>query len=86
MIRILLSTELGKRRWSQAELARRTGIRPSTIGEYYNEMTDRINLCHFELMCKVLECDLSDLLIYEPDDCDKLHLGTPLRRKKPPKK
>ena len=57
MIRILLSTELGKRRWSQADLARMTGIRASTIGDYYNELTDRINLRHFELICKALDCD-----------------------------
>ncbi|MCI9395031.1 MAG: helix-turn-helix domain-containing protein, partial [Oscillospiraceae bacterium] len=44
MTRILLSTELDKRRWSQADLARKTGIRASTIGDYYNELTDRINL------------------------------------------
>ena len=53
MIRSLLSTELGKRRWSQADLARKTGIRASTIGDYYNELTDRINLRHFELICKI---------------------------------
>lgn len=68
MIRILLSTELGRRRWSQADLARMTGIRPSTISDYYNEMTDRINLRHFELICKALECDLWDILSYEPDE------------------
>ena len=36
MIRILLSTRLGERRWTQADLARATGIRPSTINDYYN--------------------------------------------------
>ncbi|MCI8856099.1 MAG: XRE family transcriptional regulator, partial [Clostridiaceae bacterium] len=46
MIRILLSTELGRRRWNQADLARATGIRPSTICDYYHELTDRINLRH----------------------------------------
>lgn len=35
MIRILLSTRLGERRWTQADLARATGIRPSTINDYY---------------------------------------------------
>ena len=54
MTRILLSTKLGELRWSQADLAQKTGIRASTIGDYYNEMTDRINLRHFELICKAL--------------------------------
>lgn len=82
MIRILLSTKLGELRWSQADLARKTGIRASTISDYYNEMTDRINLRHFELICKALDCDLSDILVYTPDDDIPINSrsGSPLRR------
>lgn len=36
MIRINLSTLLGKKRWTQADLARRTGIRPNTINDLYH--------------------------------------------------
>ena len=81
MIRILLSTELGKRRWSQADLARMTGIRASTIGDYYNELTDRINLRHFELICKALDCDLTD----HPDEDTpvKSRSGAPLHEQPP---
>lgn len=88
MIRILLSTRLGELRWSQADLARKTGIRASTIGDYYNEMTDRINLRHFERICQALNCDLTDLLVYEPDDSIQLNsrTGSPLQRKPPAKK
>lgn len=43
MIRILLSTRLGERRWSQADLARATGIRPSTINDLYHEIAERVN-------------------------------------------
>ena len=71
MIRILLSTELGRRRWNQADLARATGIRPSTICDYYHELTDRINLRHFEAICKALDCDLTDILVMEPDTDDQ---------------
>lgn len=39
MVRILLSRKLGELRLTQADLARKTGIRPSTIGAYYNELT-----------------------------------------------
>ncbi len=38
MIRILLSSRLGDRKWTQADLARKTGIRPTTINELYHEM------------------------------------------------
>ncbi len=75
MIRILLSTRLGERRWTQADLARKTGIRPSTINDWYNEMTDRINLEHLHKICKALDCDISDILVIEnagrESDCSK---------------
>ena len=61
-IRILLSARLGERRWTQANLARATGIRPSTIGELYNELAERVNLDHLDLICEALECDISDIL------------------------
>jgi len=67
MIRILLSTRLGERRWTQADLARATGIRPSTINDYYHEIADRVNLEHLDLICEALDCDLSDLIIREPN-------------------
>ncbi len=70
MIRILLSTRLGELKWTQADLARKTGIRPSTIGDYYNEMTDRVNLRHLEQICVALGCDLPDLLTLVPENED----------------
>lgn len=67
MIRILLSTRLGELRWTQADLARRTGIRPSTINEMYHELCERINLEHLDLICEVLDCDLSDIIVRIPN-------------------
>lgn len=67
MIRILLSTRLGELRWTQADLARKTGIRPSTINEMYHEMCDRVNLDHLDLICEALGCDLSDIIIRVPN-------------------
>ena len=61
-IRILLSTRLGERRWTQANLARATGIRPSTIGELYHELAERVNLDHLDLICEALDCDITDIL------------------------
>lgn len=68
MIRILLSTRIGERRWTQADLARATGIRPSTINDLYHELADRVNLEHLDLICEALGCDLSDLIIRVPDN------------------
>lgn len=68
MIRILLSTRLGERRWTQADLARATGIRAATINELYNELVDRVNLDHLDRICRALDCEVGDLLLYEDGD------------------
>ena len=67
MIRILLSTRLGERRWTQADLARKTGIRPSTINELYHELADRVNLEHLDLICEALDCELDELIVRIPN-------------------
>jgi putative transcriptional regulator len=71
MIRIYLSRLLGERRWTQADLARKTGIRPATINEYYNEFAERIKLEHLDLICEALGCELSDLIQRVPDQKTK---------------
>ena len=70
-IRILLSRKLGELRWTQADLARKTGIRPSTINEMYHEICERVNLEHLDLICEALNCDLPDIVIRIPDSIQK---------------
>jgi len=66
MIRILLSTRLGELRWTQADLAHKTGIRPTTINKLYHDCADRVNLEHLDLICETLGCELSDLIVRVP--------------------
>ena len=61
MIKIVLSRKLGELRMTQAELARMTGIRPTTVSDWYNEFVDRINLEHLDLICEALNCDISEI-------------------------
>ena len=68
MIRILLSTRLGEKRWTQADLARATGIRPSTINDLYHELAERVSLDHLDLICEALGCELGDLIVRTPND------------------
>ena len=49
MIRILLSTRLGERRWTQADLSRKTGIRANTINDLYHDIAARVSLEHLDL-------------------------------------
>ena len=66
-IKILLSTRLGERRWSQADLSRATGIRAATINEMYHELIDRVNLDHLDLICEALDCELHELIVRVPN-------------------
>lgn len=81
MVRILLSRKLGEKRWTQADLARATGIRPSTISDYYNEVADRISLEHFDLICEALECELDEILMREPSPIRRVHSRSLTRKK-----
>lgn len=83
MIKILLSRKLGELRWTQADLARKTGIRPTTINEIYHEMAERINLEHLDLICEALNCDLSEIIIRVPNKIpviEKTRTGQPIHK------
>lgn len=67
MIKINLSRKLGEVRWTQADLARKTGIRPTTINELYHELVERVNLEHLDKICEVLDCDLSEIIERVPN-------------------
>lgn len=67
MIRILLSTLLGARRWTQRYLSHAAGIRPNTISDLYHEMAERVSLEHLDLICEALGCELSDLIVRQPN-------------------
>ena len=72
MIRILLSTRLGEIRWTQADLARATGIRPNTINELYHELVDRVNLEHLDIICEALNCQLDELIVRVPNESPRV--------------
>ena len=66
MIKIHLSCLLGEKKWSQADLSRKTGIRPNTINALFHEFIDRISIQQLNTICEVLECDFHDLIEYTP--------------------
>ena len=82
MIRLRLSALLGERRMTQADLARITSIRPSTINLLYHELADRINLEHLDLICEALDCELQDLIVREPNRIPKIESNRSGHRKK----
>lgn len=68
MIKIKLSRILGDRRWTQADLARKTGIRPNTINELYHDLAARINLEHLDKICKALDCDIAEIIEFKNEE------------------
>lgn len=70
MIRIRLSTLLGERRWTQADIARKTGIRANTINELYHDFATRVDLEQLDKICEVLGCNLTDLMELTPNQHD----------------
>lgn len=71
MVRIYLSKLLGERKLTQNDLAQMTGIRPTTIGEMYHEIIQRVNIDHIDKICEALGCTIADLMEYLP----KSHAG-----------
>lgn len=67
MIHNHLPRLLWERHWSQARLSRETGIRPNTVGHLCNGYADGITFEQMDRICEALNCDLSDLLEYEPN-------------------
>ena len=55
MVKIHLSRLLGEKRWTQKDLADATGI-------------PRLNVDHIDKICEALDCTITDLLEYIPNE------------------
>lgn len=68
MINIKLRPLLERRDMTQSELAKRTGIRPSTISDLCNNNADFIKIDFLNRILNVLKCGLNDILEYKGGD------------------
>lgn len=68
MIKIKLSDLLGKHKMTQKALADAANIRPATVSKMYYEEVKRIDIKHLNSICKVFDCEISELLEYIPDE------------------
>lgn len=62
-----LSTILGAKRLKQADLIRATGLAKATVTDLYYDRARRIDFATLEKLCKALNCQPGDLLVYVPD-------------------
>lgn len=68
MIKINLRVAMAKREINQKDLSNLTGIRPNTISDLFNNKAKHLPLDTLNTLCEVLECDITDLLEYIPDE------------------
>lgn len=48
--------------YNNTRLSKETGIRPTTIANYKANLCDSIKLTHIAIICKVLDCEISELV------------------------
>ena len=64
MIRLTIDKMLEKRSITRYELAKRTEIKFQTIDRYYKNRVIRYDSYILDRICKVLECNVSDIIEY----------------------
>lgn len=66
-IKINISRILGEKKMTMRELSNMTGIRPSTISNFYYEESKRIEIDQINALCKALGCQVGDIFEYVED-------------------
>ena len=74
MIQVHLSKLLGERRMKIAELSRQTGVSQHSLLKLYHERLDGVRFDTLEKICKVLSCQVADLLEYVPQERQQQHI------------
>lgn len=68
MVRLTIDKLLKERGITRYELAKRTDIKFQTIDRYYKNRVIRYDSYILDRICKVLECNVCDILEYEDDE------------------
>ena len=68
MIRLTVDRYLDSHGITRYELAKRTGIRFQIIDKYYKNKLVRYDGYVLDQICQALDCDLTDLIEYKPDN------------------
>lgn len=63
-----LSAVLGAKRIKQNRLAELSGVSTNTINSLYNDKVTMVSYNVLNKICRALECQVSDILVYIPDE------------------
>lgn len=66
-IRIDLDVMLARRKMSMTELSSRVGITMANLSILKNDKAKAIRFSTLDAICRVLECQPGDILVYEQD-------------------
>ena len=64
MIRCHLAKLMGEKKMKVIDVARETGLHRNTVTLLYKETAQRIELDALEKLCKLFDCEVSDILEY----------------------
>ena len=67
MIVLHLDVIMAKRKMSLNELSERVGITLANLSILKNNRAKALRFSTLEALCRALDCDVCDLLTYEPD-------------------
>lgn len=66
-IRVDIDVMLAKRKMGVGELSEKIGITPANLAVLKNGRAKAVRFSTLEALCRELECQPGDLLIFEPD-------------------
>lgn len=68
MIRVDLDVMMARRKMSLTELSARVGITTANLSILKNGHAKAVRMSTLEAICKALNCQPGDILIYDPSD------------------
>ncbi len=71
MIIVNLDVMMAKRKVSLTELAERVELTPANLSIFKTGKARAVRFSTLERLCRVLDCQPSDLLEYRPDETDE---------------
>lgn len=71
-IRVDIDVMLARRKMAVGELAERIGITPANLAVLKNGRAKAVRFSTLEALCRELDCQPGDLLVFEPDEDGQL--------------